>query len=195
MSYHNILQVQTDEFNREYKVANKMHPDWSKNSKMDFAFGRMIQERGFEFNEIKGFFDVYVKDFDITRFQYRLELFALRQDITEGIFRFFVKDDNLIQFFKNTEVRKKEVCSLLESDFFDFLNDKKDSIMIIGLIGKSFACTIICRTFTGKEGNYKHFVTVLTDEMNYSFVLEDFDLKKQQKNKPPQRWLQLYRSV
>lgn len=174
--YKNILTIQTKEFNKEYKAANKAHPGWPIAKKQDSAFEKMLQDRGFSTGESEGFKAPTNPD-DVMRLQYWLEVFALKEDVRQGICRFYIKDGSLLEFFRNTEVKEKEVSSLLKTDFFDLLNEKSGSVMITGLLGQSFSCTIICKTFI-REGKPKHFVTVLTDEMNYAFIIEDFDIKR-----------------
>ena len=174
--YKNILTIQTKEFNKEYKAANKAHPGWPIAKKQDSAFGRMLQNRGCSFflpHENESFFKTPIKADGIKKLQYRLEVYAVMKDITRGVCRFYIKDDTLLDFFKNTEVREKEVRSLLNTDFFDSLNE--GSVMVAGLIGQSFSCTIICKAFI-REGSLKHLVSVLTDEMNYLFIIEDFNV-------------------
>jgi hypothetical protein len=174
--YKNILTIQTKEFNKEYKAANKAHPGWPIAKKQDSAFGRMLQNRGCSFSlplENESFFKTPIKADGIKNLQYRLEVYAVMKDIMQGVCRFYIKDDTLLGFFKNTEVREKEVRSLLNTDFFDPLNE--GSVMVAGLIGQSFSCTIICKTFI-REGSPKHLVSVLTDEMNYLFIIEDFNV-------------------
>ena len=91
-----------------------------------------------------------------------------------GITRYYIKDESLFDFFKNTEVKKKEVESIFNSDLFKDMNNR---FSVGGVIGKEQAYTIVVQDSTTEYG-VMHVVTVLTDDMNYTFCIEYFDVKK-----------------
>lgn len=164
--YKNILAKQTEEYNKLYKQICKTHPSWSKKDKSGSAIRAMSQLRGLSLEKV---LQLRQDPFsDIKGYQYFIETFAISADLDGGIIRYYLKDDSLFEFFKSTEIKQKEVESILNSGV---LNEP------IGVLGQSFSFTIICFEFPRTDDLLEHTVTVLTDGMNYSFCVEEFNKK------------------
>ena len=156
--YKNILTKQIYEYNKLYKAICKKHPSMSIADKKGLTYVAMTGGRGITKYE---FMSILANPFiDLYKYQYMTEVAVVKQEIDEGIVRYYIKDDSLFDFFKSTELKKKEVLSIL--------NEYK--LSVYGVIGQNFSCTIHIYTI-----NEKHLFTILTDDMNYSFVAEDFD--------------------
>ena len=167
MQYKNILNIQTIEYNKIYKQICKLHPSYSLDVKKNMTLKYMFVHRGID-NAKLSIMAATGKAFNQHDFISELEIGAISHDINEGIERYYVKDDSLFDFFKNTPVRDKEVKSVLNSF------NKKHDMDIWGVIGQNFSCTII-RT---EDPNKKNSIIVLTDEFNYMFVPDEL-LKKE----------------
>lgn len=167
--YKNILSVQMAEYNKIYKAICRLYPSKSITEKQDMTFQKMLKMRGF--SESEQVFGCMIKPFDNCQaFQYLVEVALVRAEVQQGITRFYIKDESLFDFFKNTELKQKEVLSALEG--------KKENVF--GIIGSSFSCTI---QFTRGIDKRTYF-TMLTDNMNYSFCAEEYE-----SNKNENRWV------
>lgn len=165
--YKNILGLQIKEFNELYKFINKKVPGLSITEKQGFAFRGMLEKRGLsdwkKYSRLDGEID--------KQFQYFMEVFAVELDIDGHLDRYYIKDDSLFDFFKNTQVKQKEIQSTLDS------LDLQGVIGVWGILGQSFSCTIL---YAKQKSDGYHFITVLTDTMNYTFCVESC---KEDKNK------------
>lgn len=163
MAYRNILQKLTKEYNFAYQFIRKHRPSVSVKEKQDSAFYLMAKARKLDLDYLA---TVIVDPLqDPTKFQYCCEIIAIKEDVERGINRFYIKDDSLFDFFKNTDIKKKEVDSILKSKLVNV-----DSNIILGVIGQQYSFTMLITTSMGN-----HIVTILSDEMNYTFVAEHID--------------------
>ena len=128
-NYKNILEVQTNEYNKSYKNICKDKPSMSIKNKSTLALKTMLENRNLNV------FDLYsIVNIPFTKeFQYAMEVVAINTDIEEGITRYYLKDDSLFDFFKNTEVRQKEIKSILDD------LDTKENCSFWGVLGKEFS--------------------------------------------------------
>lgn len=160
MAYKNILTVQMTEYNFAYKFVRKEKPYLSVKDKQQACFFLMAKTRGLEKEALLKLLKNPLSD--TTLYQYCNELFAVKEDIEFGIPRYYIKDDSLFDFFKQTDIKQKEVESILNAEF---LNGEKPTY--IGVLGQNFSFTLMCATFNGD-----HVITIFTDEMNYTFIAE-----------------------
>lgn len=167
MSYKNILNVQINQFNFYYKKICKEKPYLSIDEKKGLALHQMMKDRKIDNDNI---FDLSCSSGANSSWslnlQYKLEILTTSFEVFEGIERYYIKDDSLFDFFKNTEIRHKEVEYILNSE----LINAKNFCKIWGMLGKDQSYTIVCSM---DKTHQRHFITVLTDEMNYSFCIED----------------------
>ena len=163
-NYKNILEVQTNEYNKIYKNICKDKPSMSIKDKKTLTLRSMVANRNLNV------FDLYsIVNIPFTKeFQYAMEVVAINTDMEEGITRYYLKDDSLFDFFKNTEVRQKEIKSIL-----DDLNTK-ENCSFWGVLGKEFSF-LLCYTKTAKN---QHIISMFTDTMSYTFCIEEFDDRK-----------------
>lgn len=167
--YKNILSVQMAQYNKIYKAICKSYPAKSIKDKQDRAFIELLKLRGI--SESEQILETLVKPFeDCQTYQYIVEVALVKKEVQEGITRFYIKDESLFDFFKNTELKKKEILSILK--------ETKD--YAYGIIGTNFSCTV---QFTHGIDNRTYF-TMLTDTMNYSFCAEEYE-----SNKNENRWV------
>ena len=103
-------------------------------------------------------------------FQYAMEVVAMHVEIDQGINRYYLKDDSLLDFFKNTEIRQKEVQSILDT------LDNEENCSLCGVLGKTFSF-LLGYTKTSKN---QHIISIFTDTMNYTFCVEEFDDKNKE---------------
>ena len=160
--YKNILSRQIAEFNSNYKKIFKMFPSLSVTEKRRKSYVKMISDRGFDEDSV--LIDNINPVKDSKGFQWRLECYLTYIEVYGGIDRYYVKEESLFDFFKNTEVKKKEIKSILE------MMKLHNELFVCGVLGKEQAYTIACTDYRGL-----HIVTVLTDDMNYTFCIEQFN--------------------
>ncbi len=159
MSYKNILNKPTAEYNYIYKQICRAKPQLSISEKKHTAFSYMFIQRGIDMTKLSIMASTG-RAFSQRDFISELEIGAVSKDIDEGIDRYYVKDDSLFDFFRQTSVRDKEVQAVLDSF------NKEHDMDIWGVIGQNFSCTII-RTM---DPNGENSIVVLTDEYNHMFV-------------------------
>lgn len=163
MPFKNILTKQIEQYNQHYKKICKKYPAMSIKDKQGLSIKAMSADRNlnpFEILTLRKCPFSYPE-----KYQYFIELFAVSIETTDGINRYYIKDDSLFEFFKNTEIKQKEVISILNSEALG---------IPYGVIGQSMAFTLICLDFP--HNNTKaHAISVLTEGMNYTFCIEDFD--------------------
>ena len=162
MSYKNILNTQITEFNGYYKKVCKLRPAMSIKEKQAVCFATMMKNR--DINEedlIQIAIDVQS---NCLKFQYGSEVVLTQYEVEKGIMRYYLKDDNLLDFFKTTEIKAKDVQSIFSSNVFE-------NGSAFGVIGQTFSFTI----YVISDMKNRHFVSVFTDEMNYTFCAEEFD--------------------
>jgi hypothetical protein len=170
--YKNILEKQTKEFNTLYKSTNKKYPYLSITQKREHSYVTMIKARGLT---DKDFEVVLYNPFeDSVKFQYQTEIAVMHTELFDGgVTRYYIKDENLFEFFKNTEVRKKEVESILDSDL---LKNMDNALATFGVLGKEQSYTIAIQDLVNTSIPL-HIISVLTDDMNYTFCLEKYNKK------------------
>ena len=162
MPYRNILNIQMDEYNKIYKRIRKEYPSYSLDKKHNLTLVEMLGNRGLKSTDIyKAAMAPYTKEF-----AYTFEVVAVNYDIDYGIDRYYLKDDSLFEFFKNTEVRPKEVKSILET-----LDDTENG-EFWGVIGKEYSFTMV---YSRVPNDNRHFLTIFTDEMNYTCCIDDYN--------------------
>lgn len=166
MAYKNILNRQMAEYNQLYKKACKAYPSYSIKDKQLMVFGAMKKARNISDDDcMKMMFDALINN-GLT-YQYACEVVLTRTEVESGIPRYYLKDDSLFDFFKTTKINPKDVQSIFVSDIY-----AKGSAF--GVIGQSFSCVInVTVDLFGK-----HFIGVFTDDMNYTFCVEDVNIKK-----------------
>ena len=161
--YKNILKNQIEQYNHYYKKVCKMFPSVSIKDKKALTIKAMSTDRHLDPAEAllirKNPFQNSLK------YQYFVEMFATSIETDNGIDRYYIKDESLFEFFKNTEIKPKEVQSILDSDVLE---------KPYGVIGQNMAFVLICLDFP-KGQTVSHAISVLTDDMNYTFCLEDCD--------------------
>lgn len=127
----------------------------------------MILDRGFDENSV--LIDNINSVSDSIGYQYRLECYLTYMEVYNGINRYYVKDESLFDFFKNTEVRKKEIKSILDLEMMKLNNE----YCVFGISGKEQSYTVACTDYKGQ-----HIISILTDDMNYTFCIEQFNSEK-----------------
>ena len=180
--YKNILENETAEFNKCYKVVRKKFPADSIEEKQRKTLKGMLLMRCSNKEDI---YLTFMNPFaNVKTWQHMVEILALTEEVKNGINRFYVKDESLFDFFKETEVKPKEIQSLVSN--LEKIEDKIDSYdtfemnlgqRMWGVIGQSFAFTIVYTMLKNK-----HTLTILTDKMNYTLCIDEFDPKKDPKN-------------
>lgn len=165
--YRNILLRQKKEFDIIYRLINKTTPYLSKKGKKDESLRMMVKQRFPDITDEKIEETKLMLPESIKQFQYYIEVWALSFDIDNGIARYYIKDESLFDFFKSTEVRKKEVEIILKQ-----LDG--ESVGLWGILGKTQAYTL-CYT---RDSSGRHFISMLSEEMNYTFCIEELDIKK-----------------
>ena len=110
-NYKNILNLQSAEYNSLYKLICKQKPSMSLKDKSSLALKYMLKNRNLNVFDL---FTIFGKPFT-KEYQYAMELVAMSTELELGIDRYYLKDDSLFDFFKNTEIRKKEVQSILDT--------------------------------------------------------------------------------
>ena len=166
MSYKNILNVPMEQYNKLYHLACKEYPSKSISEKKSMVLKIMCTARGID--DMLVLYTICAFPFK-KEYQYAMEMSALLYDIDYGIDRYYVKDDSLFDFFRSTEVRQKEVQSILDT------LDSKPTGTMWGVIGQNYSCLI---TYTLTPGSDKHIVTVFQDDLNQTFCVEDCTEKK-----------------
>jgi len=169
--YKNILNLQWNEYNGLIKRANKNFPSYSKEKKSNLALAAMMKHRmpdDSEFAEI----DAPRFTENVKLFQYRAELLCLNADLQGRITRYYIKDNELLQWLKDTEVKEKEVKSLL-----DELNEMSKDGGTAGFWGVLGQKESFCIHYMWKDAE-THIISVLTDEMNYTFIVEQLNREK-----------------
>ena len=163
-NYKNILEVQSYEYNRIYKNICRDKPSLSIKDKRVLTLRTMVANRNLNILDMCNIVNV-----PFTReFQYAMEVIAINTDMEEGITRYYLKDDSLFDIFKNTEVRQKEIKSILDD------LDTKENCSFWGVLGKEFSF-LLCYTKTAKN---QHIISMFTDTMSYTFCIEEFDDRK-----------------
>lgn len=160
-NYKNILNLQSAEYNSLYKLICKQKPSMSLKDKSSLALKYMLKNRNLNVFDL---FTIFGKPFT-KEYQYAMELVAMSTELELGINRYYLKDDSLFDFFKNTEIRKKEVQSILDT------LDNGENCTFWGVLGKEFSFTL---GYTKTREN-KHIISIFTDTMNYTFCMEEFD--------------------
>ncbi len=163
MNFKNILSRQISEYNHIYKQINRSNPSKSIEDKQNETFIAMLSNRNI--NEEKLLQIQEDPLYDSCAFQYKIEVNLVMEEIRKGITRYYVRDDDLFDFFKATQLKKKEVLALL-----DIQNGWS-----CGIMGHNFSCTI----HVTKIRNM-HLFTILTDDMNYTFCAEALNINKSQ---------------
>ena len=162
--YMNILESQTNEFNKSYKIICKEKPYLSIKDKKSSTLSVMMFQRNLNLMDLYNILNApFTKEF-----QYALEVLAISVDIDKGITRYYLKDDSLFDFFKKTEIRQKDVKSIIT-----FL-DNEENCSFYGVLGKTFSFTL----GYVKDVMNRHIITVFTKGMNYTFCVEEFDDKE-----------------
>ena len=158
--YKNILNIQMNQFNQLYKSMHKNHPSWSIEKKRSASLQEMLDVRGVgnAFTMLNVCANPFVKEY-----QYVFEVAAVSEEISNGIDRYYVKDDSLFDFFRMTEVRQKEIISILET------LDCEENGMMWGVLGQSYSCVIL---YT-KTPNGLHIITIFDDTLNQTFCVEE----------------------
>lgn len=167
MPYLNVLTRQTKEYNEVLKIVRKLYPSYSIADKHSMALGLMLQNRGLAGMKLTDLLAMpYTKEF-----QYASEVVMVNEDMNGGLPRYYIKDDNLFDFFKNTPVNVKDVQSIL-----DVMNDEyqKTHLNLWGVIGQTYSFSFM---YVKVAGDDRHFVNVFTEDMNYTFCVEDYDEK------------------
>lgn len=177
MAYQNILQKQTAEFNKIYHEICKRSPSESISEKKRLTLRTMLLRRC----SPQDMFLTLQNPFEnANKWQYLVEIIATTKEVINGINRFYVKDESLFDFFKQTDVRKKEVDTLIESldeiessisnydEFEQYLGKR-----VWGVLGQKESYTIVYM----KLRNSKHTITVLANNMNYTLCVDDFEPK------------------
>lgn len=164
MSYKNILTKQITEFNSYYKKVCKLRPGMSIKEKQMVCFSTMSAAREISQMDILNMAIDPVNN--CQKFQYSQEVILTKYEVEHGIPRYYLKDDSLFDFLKQTEIKAKDVQSVFDSNIFD-------NGSAFGVIGQSFSFLIYVLTDT----TGRHFISVFTDDMNYTFCAEEFDRK------------------
>ena len=160
-NYKNILESQTEEYNKMYKQVCKEKPYLSIKDKQTNALALMMKNRNLNMMNLFNIMNV-----SFTReFQYTMEVVAMSVDIDKGITRYYLKDDSLFDFFKTTQVRQKDKKSII-----DFL-DSQENCSFCGILGKTFS--FLLGYLKDNEG--RHMISIFTKGMNYTFCVEEFD--------------------
>ena len=164
MSYKNILNTQIAEFNGYYKKVCKLRPAMSIKEKQAVCFATMADRRELSKEEIV----LMALDpvGNCLKFQYGCEVILTKSEIENGIPRYYLKDDSLLDFFKQTEIKVKDVQSIFSSNVFE-------NGTAFGVIGQNFSFLI----YVIEDMKKRHFVNVFTDDMNYTFCAEEFNRK------------------
>lgn len=165
MSYKNILTHQITEFNSYYKKICKLRPSMSIKDKRMVCLATMAEAREISEADI---FDIGVSpDSNCLKLQYSQEVMLTKYEVEYGIPRYYLKDDSLFEFFKNTEIKAKDVQSVFNSELFA-------NGSAFGVIGQTYSFTI----YIISTMDNRHFASIFTDGMNYTFCVEEFDRKK-----------------
>ena len=164
MPYKNILTKQMNEFNSYYKKICKLKPSMSIKDKQMICFSTMADARNISAEDI---LDIGIMPAsNCLKLQYSEEVILTKYEIEQGIPRYYLKDDSLFDFFKQTEIKAKDVQSIFNSNIFD-------NGSAFGVIGQNYSFLIyILSTLDNRR-----FATILTDDMNYTFCVEEFDKK------------------
>lgn len=177
MAFQNILQNQVYEFNKSYHAVCKRCPSESISEKQRLALRAMLLRRC---NPEEMAITLLNPFKAADKWQYLVEVLATTEEVTNGINRYYVKDESLFDFFKQTDVRKKEVDTLIKSldeiessisnydEFEQYLGKR-----VWGVLGQKESYTIVYM----KLRNSKHTITVLANNMNYTLCVDDFDPK------------------
>ena len=183
MAYKNILENEMAEFNKLYKLVCKRCPSESIVEKQKMTLSGMLLMRCPHKEDITR---TMMNPFENSKtWQRMVEIIAVTEEVKNGVNRFYIKDESLFDFFKETEVRPKELQSLIKS--LEAIEDNIDSYdafemslgkRIWGVIGQTFAFTIVYTMLKNK-----HTLTILTKEMNYTMCIDEFDPKADPKNK------------
>lgn len=162
--YKPILEALTTEFNKTYKEINKKTPYYPLREKQQMAIEIMAKKR-------KDFIDTHGSGkYGSLIAQYTAEIIAVEVDtIKNELTRYYLEDDSLFDFFKETELKQKEIDRICEA-----LKKNANSYTAFGMLGKTFSCTVVLN-----NSSNKCFMSVLTPEMNYTFVPSEIDLKRQ----------------
>lgn len=173
--YKNILNNQCKEYNSLYNKLNKLHPEFNKEDKKCLVLKKMLTDREAGIDDASSFIDLLKMDTreDIRKLQYILEVFVLGSDIEGKLVRYYIKDENLFEFFFNTEVRKKEVESIVShlDKTYNFMNSW-------GVLGKERSFTITYTKCMNGCKRDKHFISVMSDSMNWTFCIEELKWEK-----------------
>lgn len=171
--YKNILDRQLKEYRFYYNQLNKKLPFKSKEEKSKLAIRLMFKARNIEKEDaLSACLDPFAHG---ETYQHQVECVATDYELKGRIPRYYLKDDSLIDFFKETEIKQKEVLSILNSDF---VKESENFVFFCGVLGKKTSFTFfISPTKAG------HLFTILTEEMNFTFLAEAIDLSKQDENK------------
>ena len=147
-NYKNILESQTEEFNKMYRQVCKEKPHLSIKDKQTNALALMMKNRNLNIMNLFNIMDVsFTKEY-----QYTMEVVAMSVDVYNGITRYYLKDDSLFDFFKNTEVRQKDKQSII-----DFL-DNQENCSFYGVLGKTF--TFLLGYL--KDNECRHMISIFT---------------------------------
>ncbi len=163
MSYKNILNKQIAEFNTYYRKVCKLRPSLSIKEKQKIGFATMMENREISKEDIIMMINPV---YNCQKFQYACEVVLTQCEVQQSIPRYYLKDDNLFDFFKNTEIKSKDIQSIFSSNIFS-------NGTAFGVIGQSFSFVL----YIIEDLKHRHFVTIFTDDMNYTFCAEEFNKK------------------
>ena len=162
MAYKEILGIEYEQFHKTYKMINKKEPSLSKLEKSKKALTLMIDARHKHLETYEG--KVTEAEMLLKSAQYMAECHALTLDMAGKITRYYLKSEDLFEFFKNTELFSKTVDKILD----ELPTDRATAFGIMGK-QKSYCMYIIRET---KGDKVLHVVNILNDDMNSSFVPE-----------------------
>ena len=180
--FKNILENEMAEFNKAYKVVCKKRPSESITEKQRLALSGMLLMRCPSKEMI---LRTLANPFENSNtWQHMVEIIATTEEVKNGINRFYIKDESLFDFFKETEVRPKELQSLITS--LEAIDENVDSYDVFemnmgkriwGVIGQTFSFTIVYAMLRSK-----HTLTILTEKMNYTMCIDEFEPKADPEN-------------
>ena len=163
MGYKNVLTLQWEEFNTFYRLTNRDFPYLSIAEKQDKVFELMKKRRDEKMENI----DETSPYGKMERLQYSSELLLFLADMRGDLTRYYLKDELLFDFFKQTPVKPTEyelICDELPNGQLDF-----------GIIGKTQEYAVMIKSVSRPSDKHSHYCLVTSREMSYSFVIEELD--------------------
>ena len=102
-NYRNILNIQMEEYNKEYKQICREKPSMSLRDKSISVIKTMLERRNLQIFDMMSL--ALNPIIDLGRFTYSAEVYATYCELEEGgIDRYYLADDSLFDFFRQTEV-------------------------------------------------------------------------------------------